>query len=247
MTSDQRQRNPGHDSTRRASLSEAGHALKTKVPSVLAIGLESFSFRDGGLNRYFSQLIAALGELGVPIVGIALATGKLETCRTSWKSFPHRRHHSRLGSGLCVRPPIGTPMPTSLTPTSPCRLSPCFLVASSPAARGAFSWPVGRRECPGRPRAAEMRIEAPARASRLPPSRCVCCPLTRLPARLGRALRREPVGYPRCSARWTQRFSRRATDPRRGQRWAFRMTPLLPSPSAGSCLGWESMSSLRPG
>ena len=75
MTSDQRRRGPGGGSTRSASLSQAGLAPKGKVPSVLAIGLESFSSRDGGLNRYFSQFVAALGKLGVPIVGLAMGDG----------------------------------------------------------------------------------------------------------------------------------------------------------------------------
>jgi glycosyltransferase involved in cell wall biosynthesis len=44
------------------------------TPKVVAIGLESRSFRDGGLNRYFSELVAALGQLGTPIVG--LVTGQ---------------------------------------------------------------------------------------------------------------------------------------------------------------------------
>jgi len=76
MTSDRRRRDPSEGSTRRASLSRAGLAFKGKAPSVLAIGLESVSSRDGGLNRYFSQLVAALGKLGVPIVGLALGDGQ---------------------------------------------------------------------------------------------------------------------------------------------------------------------------
>jgi hypothetical protein len=41
MTSDQRPKGPCGGSTRRAFLSQAGLALKGKVPSVLAIGLSS--------------------------------------------------------------------------------------------------------------------------------------------------------------------------------------------------------------
>jgi glycosyltransferase involved in cell wall biosynthesis len=54
----------------RSGLDKAG----TSVSKILAIGLESSSSHDGGLNRYFSQLVAALSELGTPITG--LATGE---------------------------------------------------------------------------------------------------------------------------------------------------------------------------
>ena len=46
------------------------------VPTVLAIGLESHSFLNGGLNRYFAQLVAALGELGMSVTG--LVTGEVQ-------------------------------------------------------------------------------------------------------------------------------------------------------------------------
>ncbi|MGO8864797.1 MAG: glycosyltransferase family 4 protein [Acidimicrobiales bacterium] len=55
-------------------MSRAGPDEVGTAPSVLAIGLESRTSRDGGLNRYFSQLVAALGELGTPVVG--LVTGQ---------------------------------------------------------------------------------------------------------------------------------------------------------------------------
>ena len=46
------------------------------MPKVLAIGLETSAFRDGGLNRYFGQLVAALGELGTQVAG--LVTGEAQ-------------------------------------------------------------------------------------------------------------------------------------------------------------------------
>ena len=49
---------------------------RTRVPKVLAIGLESSSSRAGGLNRYFEQLVAALDELGTPVIG--LVTGEAQ-------------------------------------------------------------------------------------------------------------------------------------------------------------------------
>ena len=61
---------PGGSSAGKSSLFNFGFGPECKVPRVLAIGLESSSSRHGGLNRYFSQLVGALGELGVPIVGL---------------------------------------------------------------------------------------------------------------------------------------------------------------------------------
>lgn len=79
MTSDQRRNGGG--ATRRASLSRIALAVEGRAPSVLAIAPDPSSSRDGRGNRYFSQLVAALAELGVPIVGLAMGDGQVGDVR----------------------------------------------------------------------------------------------------------------------------------------------------------------------
>ena len=76
MTSGGWRRESDRVGARHAGVSRSGPAQAGKHPRVLAIGLESRSSRDGGLNRYFTQLVAALGQLGTPVAG--LVTGKVQ-------------------------------------------------------------------------------------------------------------------------------------------------------------------------
>jgi len=74
MKRDQRRIGHGRGSTQKGCWQAV--APDGNAPSVLAIGLESLSWREGGLNRYFSKLVGALGELGTPIVGLAMGDGQ---------------------------------------------------------------------------------------------------------------------------------------------------------------------------
>jgi hypothetical protein len=77
-----------HGGTRRQGVRHDAHGSRperhragTPDPKVLAIGLESPSSREGGLNRYFGQLLAALAELDMPVVG--LVNGEARTSHES--------------------------------------------------------------------------------------------------------------------------------------------------------------------
>ena len=76
MTSDQRRKGPGGGAPRRASLSQAGLALRGTDGSQASLRARVFFVPGRRLNRYFSQLVAALGKLGMPIVGLVMADGQ---------------------------------------------------------------------------------------------------------------------------------------------------------------------------
>jgi hypothetical protein len=76
MTSDQRRSGPGGGSPRRASLSQAGLALRGKEGSQASLRARVFFVPGRRLNRYFSQLVAALGKLGMPIVVLVMGDGQ---------------------------------------------------------------------------------------------------------------------------------------------------------------------------
>lgn len=71
MMTDRLWQGPDEGVPQNARVSRSGRdQTGTPVPKVLAIGLESSSSHDGGLNRYFAQLVAALSELGSPVAGL---------------------------------------------------------------------------------------------------------------------------------------------------------------------------------
>ncbi len=51
---------------------EAGESGSSVEPRLLEVGLESLSFRQGGLNRYFTHLVRSLHQIGVPVRTITI-------------------------------------------------------------------------------------------------------------------------------------------------------------------------------